>query len=123
MNDKMKIKITLTDNDGTIYERELELIKKIQTNGNQEEFRSNQQWYKTGSTTEKLVKLMDEGFFNENRTIKDIIIKLKSQDYHFEPKDLTMPLRSIVRKKLLKKTKELPDGTKSGKWTYQDERL
>jgi hypothetical protein len=118
MNDKMKIKITLTDNDGTIYEREVELVKKIQANVNQEEFKSNQHWYRSGSTTEKLIKLMEEGFFNENRTIKDIIIKLKSQDYHFEPKDLTMQLRSIVRKELLKKTKELPDGTKLKKWTY-----
>jgi hypothetical protein len=114
----MRIKISLTDDNGTIYEGEIELKKNLKVKSGQEEFKSLQQWYRTGSTTEKLVKLIEEDFFNENKTIKDIIVKLKAQDYHFEPKDLTLPLRLIVRKALLEKTRELPDGAKSKKWTY-----
>jgi hypothetical protein len=94
-------------------------MKNLKLKSLQIEPKSNQkQWYRSGSTIEKIINLIDEGFFNENRTIKDIIIKLKSLDYHFAPKDLTLPLRTLVRKGLLRKTKDLQNGVKSGRWTY-----
>ncbi|MDE2590909.1 MAG: hypothetical protein KGL95_14735 [Patescibacteria group bacterium] len=114
----MKIKILLTDNNGTTYEGEIELQKQPLKNLQEKSLSIQKHWYRTGSTTEKLSNLIEDGFFDENRTIKDIITKLKSQDYHFEPKDLTLPLRTIVRKGHLKRTKELQNGIKSKKWTY-----
>lgn len=115
----MKIKITVTDDNGETYEGEMQLAK----NGNVKSAKTKSKstgstWYKKGSTTEKIIALIDEKFFEQNRTVGDIIEKLKSKDYHFKSSELTMSLRIIVRKELLKKTKDLSDGTKSKQWTY-----
>jgi len=75
-------------------------------------------WYQSGSTVEKILKLIDSGFFVENHTLADIIKKLKSYDYHFKQSELTLPLRTIVRHGDLVKTKDLPDGKRSKYWTY-----
>ena len=75
-------------------------------------------WYKRGTTIDKIMSLISDGFFNENKAVKDIIIKLESKDFHFKPKDLTLPLRKIVRHGLLEKTKNLHGDVKSKKWTY-----
>ncbi|MCX6777704.1 MAG: hypothetical protein NT157_02355 [Candidatus Micrarchaeota archaeon] len=75
-------------------------------------------WYKPGSTIEKIVNLRIEGFFNSEHTIAEIINEFKTRDYHLKASDLTLPLRRIVRKGLLKKTKKRADGTTSGKWLY-----
>jgi hypothetical protein len=75
-------------------------------------------WYRPGSTIEKIVILIEEGLFNKPKSLKEIISKLKTKDYHLKASDLTLPLRKIVRKGLLKKTKEMPDGIISKKWLY-----
>lgn len=72
--------------------------------------------YRKGSTTEKILSLGD--FFNQPRTIKEILDKLKEKDYHFKASDITLPLRNIVRNGSLKKTKTLHDGTRLKKWAY-----
>ncbi len=76
-------------------------------------------WYKPGSTIDKLVKLISEGFFNRPKSIKEIISGLKERDFHLSASDLTLPLRKVVRKGLLKKTKQLSDGAVSKKWLYK----
>jgi hypothetical protein len=76
-------------------------------------------WYKPGSTVDKLVKLISEGFFNKPKSIKEIISKLKERDFHLEASDLTLPLRKVVRKNLLEKTKQLGNGGVSKKWLYR----
>ena len=75
-------------------------------------------WYKSGSTVDKLVKLISEGFFNNPKNLKQIIAKLEEKDFHLKASDLTLPLRKVVRKGLLRKTKQLPGGTVSKKWLY-----
>jgi len=75
-------------------------------------------WYKSGSTVDKIIKLISEGFFNKPKSLKEIISKLEEKDFHFEASDLTLPLRKVVRKGLLKKTKQLPGGTVSKRWLY-----
>lgn len=75
-------------------------------------------WYKPGSTIEKIVILTGEGFFNQPKSLKEIISKLKEKDYHLKASDLTLPLRKVVRKGLLRKTKKMPDGAVSKKWLY-----
>lgn len=75
-------------------------------------------WYKPGSTIEKIVGLISGKFFNKPRTISDIISELKTKDYHLKSSDLILPLRKIVRKGLLKKTKKHADGTVSKNWLY-----
>jgi uncharacterized protein (UPF0335 family) len=75
-------------------------------------------WYKQGSTIEKIILLIEEGFFNIPHTIKEIIAELKTKDYHMKASDLTLPLRKIVRKGLLKKIKRNADGSPSKNWLY-----
>lgn len=75
-------------------------------------------WYKSGSTIEKIIILIKEGFFNHPKSLKDIISDLKGKDFHLKASDLTLPLRKVVRKGLLRKTKQLPSGTISKNWLY-----
>jgi hypothetical protein len=114
----MKIKITLHDDNGIEYEGEVALnrISKPQKSKNIQSY--NKTWYKKGSTIEKILILIDEGFFQAPRSISEIIQKLAEKDYHFKAPDLTLPLRNIVRKGFLRKIKDFPDGTKSKVWRY-----
>lgn len=75
-------------------------------------------WYKRGGTIEKIVLLIEGGFFNIPHGISEIISELKTKDYHLKPADLTLPLRRIVRKGLLTRTKKRADGTTSKNWLY-----
>jgi hypothetical protein len=78
----------------------------------------NEKWYNPGSTIEKVVLLIEDGFFNIPRSMGDIVSELKTKDYHMESSDLTLPLRKIVRKGLLRKTKTRSDGSPSKNWLY-----
>lgn len=86
--------------------KEIKTVQKVRT------------WYKSGSTIEKIVLLIEEGFFSTPRTIAQIISEFKTKDYHLRASDLTLPLRKIVRKDLLKKTKKNADGSASKNWLY-----
>jgi hypothetical protein len=76
------------------------------------------EWYKPGSTIEKVISLINEGFFNTPRAISEIMSELKTKDYHLKASDLTLPLRKIVHKEFLKRTKRSADGSLSKKWLY-----
>jgi len=75
-------------------------------------------WYKKGGTVDKVVSLIPEEFFDKAKTIKEIVGELKTKDYHLKASDLTLPLRNIVRKNILRKTKKLDNGSESKKWLY-----
>ena len=75
-------------------------------------------WYRPGSTTEKIVNLIGEGFFNTPRSISEMIAKLKTRDFHLKAPDLTLPLRNVVRRGLLERTKKKSDGSSSKTWLY-----
>ena len=106
-------------------ESELEKVSKIledhedrinaleRKNKGKSESKTNADWYKPGSTIDKLMGLFKEGFFKEGKSISEIILELKSKDYHLKSPDLTLPLRKIVRKKILRKNDKL-----SSKWLY-----
>ena len=113
----MKVRITIED-QGKIYEGEVEFEPKEKTKGKPLTKKNQNKWYQKGSIAEKLLQFLDEGFFDKNRTVNDMIKNFKTKDFHFKPKDLTRPLRTIVRRDLLTKTKDLPDETKSSHWTY-----
>jgi hypothetical protein len=76
------------------------------------------EWYQPESTIGKIILLIEEGFFKAPRTISEIIAELKTKDYHLKTSGLTLPLRKIVRKKILKRTKTNADGSLSKKWLY-----
>jgi hypothetical protein len=110
----MKATIIVQDDAGQEYEGEVTLVKVKKKNKRQSTLKA---WYRSGSTIEKLVKLINQGFFDKHRSITDIIEKLKSQDYHLKASGLTLPLRRVVRKGLLEKAKDLPSG-RAKKWMY-----
>lgn len=110
--DEQEIKRILEDHENRLTR--LEGNKAVKPKSLKEEKITT--WYRKGSTTEKILSL--GGFFNQPRTVKEILDKLKEKDYHFKASDITLPLRNIVRNGALKKTKTLSDGKKLKKWTY-----
>lgn len=115
----MRVKISIVDDAGNFYDGEIQL-KKNQISADQIIRKPTQKksLIREGSTSDKISELISEGFFDANRTISDIVAELKTHDYHFKSTDLTLPLRTLVRSKMLKKTKELSDKTTSKLWTY-----
>jgi hypothetical protein len=81
-------------------------------------FSKTNAWYKPGSTIDKVVSLLHSGFFKKPLAINAIISEFKAKDYHLSASDLTLPLRKIVRKGLLKRTKINTDGSRSKQWLY-----
>jgi hypothetical protein len=103
------------------FEKVWKKIKELkgEETGEIEDKEIEEEWYKQGSTIDKILKLDKEHFFNTPKTISEIIKELKSKDYHLKASDLTLPLRKIVRKNILKKTKENQDGSESKNWMYK----
>lgn len=108
----------MTDDKGEVYVGETELRKSKKSSTSTHEESAKSSGLKKGSVADNLNQLIEDEYFDQNRTIRDMIDELKSKDIHYEPSDLTRPLRTLVRSGRLKKTKNLPDGTKSGRWTY-----
>ena len=79
----------------------------------------SQSWYKPGSTIDKIITLVNENFFDKTKSIGEIAQHLKTKDFHLSASDLTLPLRKIVRKGILTKTKTRTDGSPSSKWLYK----
>ena len=72
----------------------------------------NKSWYKKDSTIAKLIGLLNEGFFDTHRTLADQVKQFETKDYHFKAADLTLPVRRLVRRNMLKREKI------GGKWAY-----
>jgi hypothetical protein len=68
-----------------------------------------------GSTADRILELKKRHFFDNPKTVKEVMEELKRMDFHYKPADLTDPLRRLVRKEELERTKELTGGTKSKK--------
>jgi len=98
-------------------EKRLDIIEGKTTKSSNPKKESNG-WYKKGSTIHKILVLIEEEFLNNPKTFSEIIKELKSKDYHLKASDLTLPLRKIVRKGILKKTKTRKDGPESKNWMY-----
>ena len=113
----MKVKISIVDDKGNSYEGEMQL-EKNQTSKIISKQTQKKSLIREGSTSDKISELISEGFFDTNRTITDIVSELETHDYHFKSSALTLPLRTLVRSKMLKKTKNLSNGTTSKLWTY-----
>lgn len=80
--------------------------------------RETKSWYRPGSTVHKVVNFVEVGFFDHPRSLKEIVSELKTRDYHFNSSDLTLPLRRIVHKQILKRTKINADGSPSKHWLF-----
>jgi len=115
----LKIKITVLDDDGSSYEGECILLKTSKPSIPKSSKKPhNVILFKDGTTGAKIFELIKDSFFDTNRTITEIVQELKTYDYHYKSTDLTLPLRTLVRKNILRKTKDLPSGNNSKLWTY-----
>ena len=116
----MNIKIIVT-HDGKVYRGEIDLVAenkgRLKLNQNSQQKNKEKKWYKTNSTTEKIIKLIDDGLFDKHVTISDVVDALKTKDYHLNQSDLTPSLRLIIRRNILKRSK-IPDSKKSNQWKY-----
>ena len=93
-------------------------ISALEKNGTSKTMLKTKNGYKPGSTIEKIIILIEEGVFNKPKNLNEIISKFETKDYHLKASDITLPLRKVVRKGLLRKTKEMPDGNISKRWLY-----
>jgi len=114
----MKVRINLIDDDGREFQGEMDLKSASTHHKPAVKTSSVTSWYQKGSTIEKIWSLNEDSFFDQPKTIKEIVGKLREKDYHFKASDLTLPLRNIVRNGKLRKTKDLPNGQKSKNWIY-----
>ena len=64
------------------------------------------------SIIDHLDYLKSDGFFNEPRTLKEIVDRIAQESYHYPQTSLTDPLKRAVRQQMLGRIK------KDGKWAY-----
>jgi len=64
------------------------------------------------SILDLLMQLKSDGFFDEPKSLKQIVDKLAENRYHYAQESLTAPLQRAVRKGLLGRIK------KDDKWAY-----
>ena len=117
----MKINIKIIDDQNQTWVGDAILVKQNPKHSPTKKPRSlaaPKQSSKRKSYSDLILDLIDDGFFTTNKTMAEIIKELKTRDYHLKPNQMTAPLRSIVRNKHLRKTKDLQNGSKSPKWTY-----
>ena len=60
---------------------------------------------KRKSITDHLIHLKFEGFFDQPKTVKEIIEKLAQEGYHYPDRSLADPLRRAIRQGILGRMK------------------
>ena len=99
-------------------EKEIRQVLKLSGNNKDRDRDIEKQTKHKKTTADLLLDLKKRDFFNEPRAGVQIIEELKSMDLHFKLADLTFPLRKLVRRGELKRTKDLPGGGKSKLWMW-----
>jgi len=101
-----------------VIEKRLDAFEGKTTHVHKEQKENNLLEHKEGSTAHKILILKNENFFDKPKSISEIVGELKSKDYHLKASDLTLPLRKIVRKNILIRTKRNPIGSEYKNWMY-----
>ncbi|GAB4384130.1 MAG: hypothetical protein Kow0022_05790 [Phycisphaerales bacterium] len=65
----------------------------------------------------RLLELIDDGFFNEQRTLAGVKAELANRGYHIPQTSLSGPLQSLTRERRLRREK-VSTGGKGAKVTY-----
>jgi len=104
----MKVKITLIDNDGKILEGEttLQLIGKEKAVG--KPIKVDAKARKSGKETlgDRISSLIDEEFFGEPKTAKEVKDELGVRGYHYNTDHVRTILLGMVRRGQLRRVKE-----------------
>jgi len=112
--DNLKKIIELLEQQGKTLAR---IEKKLETKEKEKQKVQKQSKQKPSAiskmtTTALLLFLKADGFFDEPRTLNEIVKKLKEESRNVPPTSLTMPLQRLVR------SRQLGRILKSGKWNY-----
>jgi hypothetical protein len=67
----------------------------------------------TNSITKQLEGLKSEGFFNNPKTVAEIVARLATDGFHYPSNSLTNPLLRSIRARMLGRMKSF-----EGLWTY-----
>jgi hypothetical protein len=73
---------------------------------------------KATGTTGRIMQLVDEGFFAQPRSLKDIKEKLGELGFHYRLEDLGTPLTRLVQRKRLRRSQFAVRGKKI--WKYSN---
>lgn len=93
----MKIKINLIDDDGKIFFGEVNLTGEKGSNKSQ--INKVNKIKKEGPRA-RLQELTNENFFQNPKSMKNMLDELKNRSYHYKPADLTRPLQTMTRDKI-----------------------
>ena len=66
----------------------------------------------TKSIFDHLTHMKSEGYFDQPKTLREIVERLAREGYHYPQQSLTEPLQRAVRQRVLGRMKQ------DGKWAY-----
>ena len=84
---------------------------KIEKKGKVEKITKGPKFYVT--------ELAQEGFFNTQRTIVDILVELENRSHHYKQGDLTRPLEALCHDKILRRERK-KNNKKRALWYYSN---
>lgn len=61
----------------------------------------------------QIEELINEDFFVNPKSMRNILNELKNKTFHYKPQDLTLPLRNLVREKKLRRVEQKNDKDKT----------
>jgi len=96
----MKIKISVTDDDGKVFSGEVNLTAEKGSNKSQI---NKVKEIKRDGPRARLQELANENFFQNPKSMKNMLNELKNRSYHYKPADLTRPLQTMTRDKILRR--------------------
>ncbi|HEY2393442.1 MAG TPA: hypothetical protein VGK22_19880 [Candidatus Angelobacter sp.] len=72
---------------------------------------------RANGTTSRLIALIEEGIFGQQRSLTEIRQLLSERGWHYQLEDLGTPVTRLVRRKLLRRTQVSDSGKKIWKYT------
>jgi hypothetical protein len=73
---------------------------------------------RVSGTTSRLVSLIEDGIFRQQRSLAEVRQLLSERGWHYQLEDLGTPITRLVRRKLLRRT-QVSDGGKRT-WRYSN---
>lgn len=67
-----------------------------------------------------LGELVEEGFFEEERTLKEVLAELKKRGYTFKSNAVSGPLVRYTKKEILSREEKAPPGSEKKIWHYSN---
>ena len=109
----MKIKITLTDDDGKVYEREIDLNQNVSIAKTKSKVKTIKDDESFSGVVGGIRLLIKNEFLNTPKSVKEIVSELHNRGYYGKPTSIEKLLRvDFMNKKILTRIKG------DQKWLY-----